>query len=158
VLGTASTQQLFASANSIGVLPQVWAEWNYNSFISPAFVATGSGTDVIPSNFNTSAWTGIGINKTLSSDARSKDAFSSSSAISIVLSGSSNGNAFSPNLTVNANSYYKLVFYAKVGTLKYTSSTPKMISGSSVTATPNNTSGTTKTYYYRIVFCQKNII
>ena len=154
MLGTASTQQLFASANSIGVLPQVWAEWNYNSFVGPAFVTSGSGTNKIPNNFTTSTtgWSATSASVGLSSDVREKDAFSSSSAISIILNGSTiTATASSPASTLIANSYYKLVFYTKVGTLKYTNGTPQMISGSSVTATPSSTSGATKTYYYRIV-------
>jgi len=138
MLGTASTQQLFASANSIGVVPQVWAEWNYNSFISPDFVTSGTGSDLITSNFNTNIndWTSSTAAIKFSSDKRTKDAFSSSSAISIKINGVGKTSIVSsPNFSLEENKFYKLVFYTKVGNLKNTTGIPNRISGSSINLT-----------------------
>lgn len=59
MLGSSLTQQLFASANSIAVIPKVWAEWNYNSFVQP-YVTTSSSATKLPINYNSSAAWSVG--------------------------------------------------------------------------------------------------
>jgi hypothetical protein len=163
MLGSASTQQLFASANSIGVIPQVWGEWNYNSFIQPSITTSGSASELIdtlslPLNEVTS-WTknSDGIINAKSSDGRNTDVNSSGSSISLVIADSSSSanfyvSATSPFSTLTSsdnNGYYKLSFYVKVGNLVSTSGTPDIVSGSSVSISTNG-SGSIP-YYYRIV-------
>jgi len=57
MLGSSLTQALFASANSIAIIPKLWAEWNYNSFVQP-YVVTSSSASKITTAYNTPAnWT-----------------------------------------------------------------------------------------------------
>jgi len=139
MLGTASTQQLFASANSIGVIPQVWAEWNYNSFIQPMIITSGSGTNLVltsASSLTSSAkWTSESATIAKNSTGRNMDVNSSGSSISITMTADGVNQNFvatatsaSSKLTNSASpGYYKLVFYAKVNNFGSTSGTPSNI-------------------------------
>lgn len=130
MLGTASTQQLFASATSIGVVPQVWAEWNYNSFYSPAFTTSGSGSDLATAAFeNPTNWFSEDSSSvTFSSTTLNRGTQANNSGSAIVMTIVDNtgtnrkasyyhGTAYSPTLTLGTSSsygFYKIVFYAKV--------------------------------------------
>jgi hypothetical protein len=62
MLGSASTQQFFASANSIAAVPNVWAEWNYNAFNPPYITLSSITSELSNSVFNnTNYWTNIGV-------------------------------------------------------------------------------------------------
>jgi hypothetical protein len=62
MLGSLANQQLYASANSIAAVPNVWAEWNYNSFAKPDVTNSGDSINLAPLFMSTSLnnWTSVG--------------------------------------------------------------------------------------------------
>jgi hypothetical protein len=62
MLGSLANQQLYASANSIAAVPNVWAEWNYNAFARPAVTNSGDSVNLAPLFMSTSlnGWTSSG--------------------------------------------------------------------------------------------------
>jgi len=174
MLGSTATQQLFASANSLGLVPQVNAEWNYNSFISPYVTTSYSASQILDSKFNsTASWSvvpsnGGKINGTISQSASGVGVKSivdtTASALVFTISqklenntGSAQGlitSAIKSNFVKVSNSdtsgqFYKLTFFVKSGNLNYTDGIPSIISGSTVSSSVS--SAGTASYIYRIV-------
>jgi hypothetical protein len=152
MLGTLQTQQLFASANSIATIPKIYAEWNYNSFITPYVINSGSGSQILASDLS---WTAdsSGLVSYSASAGRKTDynTNTSCSALIITSSISNPSSAFTSNsTTLNAASdsygFYKFVFYVKVGDVNKTDGFPSTISFSA-----SGAAGTASTLFYRVV-------
>lgn len=171
MLGSLSTQQLFASANSIAAIPQVNAEWNYNAFIQPAIITSSSATQITSVNLNAStSWSSASIggvnNGTVSQSIAGLGlpTFGDTSASALVFTTLSqlpeSGNDGSGNITSRFTSssislgteakgkFYKFTFYVKVGDANYTDGFPSTIAAS-ITSITNPSS--TSSYYYRVV-------
>jgi hypothetical protein len=142
MLGSSLTQQLFASANSIAVIPKVWAEWNYNAFVQPYVVTTSSVSSI--GTLNSSAiWTSKQVDTNSSSVGNGTISYATGvSSISSKVSSSANPINFTIikklsnsdkssyssgkimakfasdfiNFSSSADgNFYKFVFYVKVG-------------------------------------------
>jgi hypothetical protein len=168
MLGSSITQQLFASANSIAVIPKLWTEWNYNAFIQP-YVTTSSSASKISINYNSSAaWTpqsidsivngsitygtaGTGIDKSINASSTpiafiiNKKLANSSSVTSgkIMTSFSSSAVTFSSSAAGNFN---KFIFYVKVGYMNHNYGPPAQQKFTSISSSPVGTTSVT----YRI--------
>jgi len=177
MLGTTTTQQLFASANSIAAIPQINAEWNYNAIIQPSFVSSTIKPNLAYDLNNSSSWTVI---PSLSGDTTRinggvqqsfngiiNDFDSSGSALTftvfnkmanltasmqdLVTQGQIASDFLSSSVTLSTASYgkfYKISFYVKTGGLAYTDGYSSKIYAS---ATVTNTYTPTASYYYRVV-------
>lgn len=172
MLGNLATKQLFASANSIAVIPQVNAEWNYNSIIQPSFVSStikpnlnydlnnSSSWSVVPAPY--SSTTKINGKVEQSFNGIKNDFDSSGSALTFtVFDKLANGSGslqelitsdfLSSSVTLSSASYgkfYKIAFYVKTGGIAYTDGYASKIYAS---ATVTNTYTPTASYYYRVV-------
>jgi hypothetical protein len=181
MLGSASTQQFFASANSIAAVPNVWAEWNYNAFVPPYLTVSTSSAQLLDPAFNsTSSWTNVAmgtnvvntsITATASGIGISNVWEPTASALAVTLlnklenkttsvsdtynNGDVIGAIKSKNFVVNGGTdktgFYKFVFYVKSAGTNYSSGFPSKILGSAVTATTTSSAGLTASYYYRVV-------
>ena len=173
MLGSSVTQQLFASANSIAVIPQVNAEWNYNSFLQPYVVTSHSASQILPANFNsTASWsiapvnsvingavtaTASGIGITALSDPTASALYFTINKKIENNTGSASGliasRAESKFITLaspeNKGLFYKFIFYVKVANTTYTDGFPNLILGSTVSKTVS--SAGTKAFNYRVV-------
>lgn len=166
MLGSSATQQTFASNNSIAVIPQINAEWNYNAFIQPYIVTSTSVTQILSSAFNsTASWTsayngiiaatasGVGITSVADTTAsalkfttiKKLDGGSGSAAQNIV------SRAVSSSISLAASDqtglFYKFIFYVKTTGITTSDGFPSRITNAS--ATPTATGSTP--YYYRVV-------
>jgi len=175
MLGTASTQQLFASSTAIALIPQVWAEWNYNALIQPYTTTSSSVSEIIASSasaLNTpSFWNAVVDNGKLNGTiAYTSSAFginsivdTSGKALSFKIlrktAVDSNWNhkgliysSFSSS-AINlpkTNGFYKFVFYVRNDSVNFTDGYPATIAASNVTKTVSS-SISTSSYYYRVV-------
>jgi hypothetical protein len=144
MLGSSLTQQLFASANSIAILPQIWAEWNYNSFIQPYVVTSSSGTSIATASLNSASFWNNGFVSNGSSSTTNSSIVSISGqgipdptdTASTVLqfttldkidpsdskeSGIIASRVISDSITLPKTSYfYKFVFFVKTAGINYT--------------------------------------
>lgn len=171
MLGSLSTQQLFASANSIAAIPQVNAEWNYNAFIQPVIITSSSATQITSVNLNAStSWSSASIggvnNGTVSQSVAGLglptfgDTTSSALLFTTLSQLPESGEDGSGNITSRFTSssislgteskgkFYKFTFYVKVGDANYTDGFPSTIAAS-ITSITNPSS--TSSYYYRVV-------
>jgi len=172
MLGNLATKQLFASANSIAVVPQINAEWNYNAIIQPSFVSSTIKPNLNYDLNNSSSWTIVPmeygsttkINGSIeqSFNGIKNDFDSSGSALTFTvfgkmpnLSGSAQGQIVSEFISSSVNlstasygKFYKVSFYVKTGGIAYTDGYPSKIYAS---ATVTNTYTPTASYYYRVV-------
>jgi len=175
MLGTASTQQLFASSTAIALIPQVWAEWNYNALIQPYTTTSSSVSEIISANsvaLNTpSFWTALTDNNKINGTiAYTSSAFginsvadASGKALSFKIlrktatdfNWNHKGLIFSTfsssaiDLPKN-NGFYKFVFYVKNDAVNFTDGYPSTISSNDVTKSVSSTISTSS-YYYRVV-------
>lgn len=175
MLGTTSTQQFFASANSVAATPTVLAEWNYNAFVPPFVTWTGSTNQILDSSFNsTASWSNADItvgkpNSTYSVTGSGVGITSiwdtTASALSFTIlkkletptndsphnSGDIRGAVISNYIQVpNGTNFYKFVFYVKSSGSKYSTGFPPKISASDVSTSVSSTASPS-TYYYRVV-------
>jgi hypothetical protein len=180
MLGSASTQQLFASANSIAAVPNIWAEWNYNAFVPPYLTVSSSSQQILSASFNSAAaWTtiimgtnvintkvstsasGVGITNvweptgsalyiTLLNKLENKNSTTQTYNNGDII-GAVQSSSVLLNNGVDSTGFYKFVFYVKAAGTNYSSGFPSKILGSAVTATTTSTVAPTSNYSYRIV-------
>lgn len=159
MLGSSITQALFASANSIAVIPKLWAEWNYNSFVQP-YVVTSSSAIQIPTSYNSyNLWTTVSNGLVLSGSAITPVNKTTSSSVPVLFqinsrmandSSSTSGRitaTFSKKSTTidgSAGKFYKFVFYVKAYDIGKNYGYP--IKVNTPTAVPS-TSGTSSVTY-----------
>lgn len=163
MLGSSLTQALFASANSIAIIPKLWAEWNYNSFVQPYVVTSSSASKLIASTkFNDpSYWTadsnggvswgpggGTVSSKITSASPVKFQINSKTSNTSSVTSGNITSTF---NLAINLDEttqvpgrFYKAIFYTKVYDIGENYSSPV---GTKIISTTVNGSGTSSITY-----------
>ena len=164
MLGSASTQQLFASANSIAVVPNVWAEWNYNNFIQPEITSSSAtaqksnGGELLSGLWNNvSTWDTTDVSLSLATSGGKtsiSDTSGSSTLLAQITSNTGYGQITSPYKTQQTGSnFYKIVFYVKTYGTTITSGYPSLITSGSVT---NVTSPGTSSVYYKVVGVSSN--
>lgn len=154
-----SAKQTFASSNSINLIPNVYAEWNYNTFYSPYVTASSSSAEIMSAMSNadltsTTAWSSL--NSAAKNQSTGKITTTRTSPVCIQFTMSGFGDQIYPtsNITVSSSAqskYYKMVFYAKSQSIK-TYGVPTPISsyaGTPVSLHPGYSG--TSTWYYRIV-------
>lgn len=159
MLGSSATQALFASANSIAIIPKLWAEWNYNSFVQP-YVVTSSSASKITTSYNTAgSWipdaNGDVSTGTLGDNVSSKIVPTAPLLFTIRRKINTDGpykgqitSAFSgPVKSLNntvAGKFYKFVFYIKAYDVGENYNTPKKVNF--VSASSNIAGSTSVTY------------
>jgi len=159
MLGSSTTQALFASANSIAIIPKLWAEWNYNSFVQP-YVVTSSSASKITTSYNTAgSWTsdtnGYVQTGTLGDNVSSKITPSTPLVFTIMRKINTDGpykgqitSVFSgPVKSLNntvAGKFYKFVFYVKAYDVGEDYNTPKKVNF--ISASSNIAGSTSVTY------------
>jgi hypothetical protein len=176
MLGTASTQQLFASSTAIALIPQVWAEWNYNALIQPYTTTSSSVSEIIASTpsasiNNTGFWSALTDNNKINGTiGYTSSAFGINSIVDtsgqalsfkILKKTATDSNWNHKGLIYSTfqskdislpqtNGFYKFVFYVRNDAVNFTDGYPSIINASSVTKTVS-ASSSTSSYYYRIV-------
>lgn len=169
MLGTTTTQQTFASSNSIAIVPQISAEWNYNAFVQPYVVTSTSVSQILAAGFNSTASmtpifnasvaataSGVGITN-LADPTASALSFTIASKVKKNYTTASAATGTSAQIISSSVSlsspakeglFYKFIFYVKTGGVNYTDTIPPTI-----LATGNVSAGvgTTSSYYYRVV-------
>lgn len=156
-----TAKQTFASSNSINLMPNAYAEWNYNTFYTPYVTASSSSAEIIStvtySNANlalAASWTSansaaIGVGTGKVTGVRP-----SPSCVQFTLSGFGDQLSTASSITVSTTSqskYYKMVFYMKSQSVQ-TYGIPASISsysGTPVSLHPGYSGSAT--WYYRIV-------
>jgi len=173
MLGSSLTQSLFASANSIAIIPKLWAEWNYNSFVQPYVVTSSSASRltnyVIP--YNSPVYWTADSNGSVSwgpGDSNVNSRVTSASPVKFQInsktsntSKSTSGNITStftgPFTYLNESSvvpgrFYKAIFYTKVYDIGENYSSPKKAKIISASVSASGTSSVT----YRIAGVNSN--
>jgi hypothetical protein len=176
MLGTASTKQLFASSTAIALIPQVWAEWNYNALVQPYVTTSSSASEIIASTPSASInktefWSALTDNNKINgSIAYTASSFginsivdTSGKALSFKIlrktatdaNWNHKGLIFSTfqSKAINlpqSNGFYKFVFYVRNDAVNFTDGYPSVIKSSNVTQSISDTSSTSS-YYYRVV-------
>jgi hypothetical protein len=155
-----NAKQVFASSSAINLIPNVYAEWNYNTFYSPSVTASSTSGDLLSSlnpslNLSQSgSWTSLNSSTVSTAAGRITDVRPSATCPQFHVIG--NGDKItSASITVAStpsSKYYKAVFYLKSKTIQ-TYGTPISIgdyTGTPVALHPGSPTGTT-TWYYRVV-------
>lgn len=157
-----NAKQTFASSSSISLIPNVYAEWNYNTFFSPAVTASSTSSEIFGS-LNSSldmsqsaSWSSLNSSTITQTSGRITDVRTAPLCPQFHIVG--NGDKITSTSISTAatakNGYYKIVFYLKSKTIQ-TYGTPISIgdySGTPVSLHPSGQpapDGTT--WYYRIV-------
>lgn len=171
MLGSSITQALFASANSIAVIPKLWAEWNYNSFVQPHVVTSSSASELrlYTSLYNSPNYWTADSNGSVSWGPASLFLGSSSSTVKFQInektsttSSSTSGNItskFTAPLTyltesdVKAGRFYKVIFYIKAYDIGENYSSP---TGTNIFNATVSGSGTTSSITYRVAAINSN--
>jgi hypothetical protein len=155
-----NAKQTFASSTVLSLIPNAYAEWNYNAFFQP-YVTSSSATKEIISNLNPNlglysnlSWTSLNDTTITSAFGRVTEVRKEANCPKFYVSGNGDQITTVPiTISQSATSkYYKMVFYLKSETIQ-TFGTPISIgdySGVPVSLHPGSPSGST-TWYYRIV-------
>lgn len=155
-----NAQKVFASSSAINLVPNIYAEWNYNAFYQPYVTASSYSAEILSSlnpslDFSqSSSWTSLNGATISSSVGKITNVRQNPTCPQFFISG--NGDQLSTvPITVSsspASKYYKAVFYLRSKTIQ-TFGTPVSIgdySGTPVALHPGSPAGTTD-WYYRIV-------
>lgn len=154
-----TAQQTFASSKSINLIPQVYAEWNYNTFYQPSITASTSTTEAVSNaTLNTGldltsagAWSGSGVSAGLAAGlGRVTGVRPTPNCIKFTMSGYSTQLSTVNKIKVSAtaqNKFYKMVFWVKSSGFQ-TYGLPGTPTSVQVDA---STGSGAYTYYYRVV-------
>lgn len=169
MLGNSTTQQTFASNNSIAAIPQINAEWNYNSFVQPYVVTSTSVSQILSAGFNTTAsFTPVfnaSVTATASGVGVTNIADTTASALSFTIISKVKKNYVTASAATGTSAqvlsssvslastpqqglFYKFIFYVKTGSVNYTDTIPPRILA---TGNVSAGTGTSASYFYRVV-------
>jgi hypothetical protein len=154
-----TAKQTFASSNSINLVSNAYAEWNYNAFYTPYTTASSSSAEVLTANGNAdltqaSSWTSLNSAAINQATGKVTGVRPTPTCIQFTLTNFGDQLTTSSNITVSSSAqskYYKMVFYMKSQSLQtYGTPTPiSSYSGTPVSLHPGYSGNTT--WYYRIV-------
>ena len=155
-----NAKQTFASSSAINLIPNVYAEWNYNAFYQP-YVTASSWTNDRINQYNPSLnlsdptkWSSLNGATISTTVGKITEVDQNPSCPQFYISGNGDQITTVP-ITVSSSAqskYYKMVFYLRSKTIQ-TFGTPISIgdySGTPVSLHPGSPGGTTN-WYYRIV-------
>ena len=156
-----NSELVFASHNSINIVPSVSIEWNYNSIVKPYAVAPSHSLNLSSADSlkDYQDWAAVTGNQRVS--LAKKSGYSTytnktTSAIRLSAGDSRTGTHQSPIVSLNPTStgnYYKLTFYVKADQ-PVVANNPDTIVSSEIIADSSANGGTT--YMYRVVQVDRN--
>lgn len=152
----ASAKQTFASSSSINLIPQVYAEWNYNTLNQPSITASSTSSEIISSlnpslNLTLPAnWSGTAIAAATSSTVKTSVNRNSANSINFTLGGNSDQISTANKIICSSSpstGFYKMVFWVKSYSVQ-SYGTPNKVT---LVQLDSSTTPGTSTYYYRVI-------
>ena len=153
-------KQTFASSSSINLVPNIYAEWNHNTFYSPSTIASSISSEILASlnaslDLSLSAsWTSANSSTIAQASGRTTEVRTTANCPQYHIVGYGD-TLTSSSITVAStakNQYYKMVFYMKSKTIQTFGTPSARISNGSLVASVNPSSPAgSSTWYYRIV-------
>jgi len=146
-----NSEQAFAALNSIQANPLTWMEWNYNEFIKPYVVYSSSVNPLNSASYltdpaNWESMNGGGI-RVYDQKGYVRETDTNAQTLVFVTADSYN-DSFSSSISIPSSGYYKMVFMVKADVANVYGTANKI---DTLTVSPNATTGTLSTYYYRVV-------
>jgi hypothetical protein len=156
-----NARQTFASSNSINLIPNAYAEWNYNTFYTPYVTASSSSAEIVSNSTYSNAdltlaasWTSTSSSAINQATGKVTSVRPTPTCVQFTLptfgDQISTGSAITVSSTPQSK-YYKMVFYVKSQSVNTYGTPPSIASYSGTPVSLHPGYNGSSTWYYRVV-------